>query len=165
MKNLKIVSLLIVLVLALTMLASCASDPVTDDLKSYVNDSMPAVQALYNKALDGYNAVIGGNYTDDATVLAALNDTVVPAISDALETAKAITPATDEVKALNEKYVTALTTYNSTYVTLQEALTEGDAAKVQEAVTLLQTATTQSEDFNTALTSLAEDHAVTITPK
>ncbi len=163
MKKLKIVSIFIVLSLAFAMLAACGSDPIQDDLKSYINDQMPAVQAKYDTSLDAYNAVAGDSYTDDATMLAALTETVVPTIAEALAAAKAITPATKEVTALNDQYVVALTSYNDAYITIQDALTNSDAAKIDEAAALLQTATTQSADFNTALAALAKDHNLTIT--
>ena len=163
MKHLKIMSIFVVLVFAFSMLAACGSDPVADDLTSYVNDQMPAVQAKYNTALDAYNAVAGDNYTDDATMLASLTETVVPTIADALAAAQAIAPATPEVTALNAQYVTALMTYNDCYTVMQEALANGDATKMDEAAALLETATTQGVDFNDALDALAKDHGLTIT--
>ena len=165
MKSLKIVSGLIVLILASTMLAACGSDPVTDDLKSYINDKVPAVQTLESKAGDAFNASVGDNYKDDATLLAALTDAVIPASDDALTAAKKIAPATKEVTALKDQYVTTLTTYNNGYKTLQEALVNGSASKADEASALFATAEKQKEDYMAAITALGKDHGVTITPK
>ena len=164
MKNLKIVSIFIVLVLAFTMLAACG-DPITDDLKSYINDKVPAIQTLDTKATDAYNAVAGNNYKDDATMLAAINDTVIPASNSALEAAKKVTPATKEVSALNDQYIAALTSYNSGYLTLKDALTNQDASKADQAKKLLATADTQSADYVAATKALAKDHNLTINMK
>lgn len=165
MKNYKIASILTLLILTVAMLTACGSDPIRDDLKSYVNDKFPAVHALENKAAAAYNAVSGPNYTDDATMLAALKDTVVPASEEALAAAQKLAPATKEVAALNEQYIAALTSYNSSYVALSEALANGDAAKAAESTDLLTTAESQSADYTKALEALAKDHGLTITIK
>ena len=165
MKNLKTVSIFIVLVITLTMLAACGSDPIANELKSYVNEKLPDIQTLESKAGDAYNAVSGDNYTDDATMLAALNDSVLTASNDALEAAKKLAPVEKEVAALNDQYVTALTSYNNGYKALQEALTNGDASKADETITLFATAETQKADFMAAVTALGKDHGVTIKTK
>ena len=162
MKNLKILSIFIVLAFILTMLAACGSDPITGDLKSYANDKFPTVHAFELKASNAYNAVAGDNYKDDATMLAALNDTILSASKDAITAAKEITPATKEVAMLNDQYVTALTTYNDGYLALKEALTNGDESKIDEALELFATAETQKGDFLTAVKELGKDHGLTI---
>ena len=64
-ENSKIVSILIVLALAFSMLTACAPDPIQTDLKSYINDQIPAVQTLLDQASTAYSDVAGDNYTDE----------------------------------------------------------------------------------------------------
>lgn len=165
MKSLKIVSIFIVLTLAVAMLAACGSDPIKDDLKTYFNDQVPAIRVISDKATNAYNAVEGNNYTDDATVLAALNGSIVSDSSDALAAAQKLAPATKEVAALNDQFVEVLTAYNTAFTTLQDALTNEDAAKVTEATTAFADAETKNKDFVTALTKLANDHGLTVATK
>ena len=163
MKNLKIVSIFIVLALAVSMLAACGSDPIKDDLKTYFNDQLPSIRAMSDKATNAFNAVEGDNYTDDATVLAALNDSIVSDSSDALAAAKKLAPATKEVADLNTKFVDVLTAYNTAFTAMQEGLTNEDAAIVTDAQTAFADAQTKNTDFVTALTALAKDHDLTVT--
>ena len=165
MKTRKIVSILIVLALAFSMLTACAPDPIQTDLKSYINDQMPAVQTLLDQASTAYGDVAGDNYTDDATMLAALTDTVVPAANGALEAAQKLAPETKEVSDLNDQLIAALTSYVSGYTTAVEGLTNADAAKIDEASTYLTSAQTQETDFVTAMTKLATDHGLKIQTK
>lgn len=165
MKNRKIVSILIVLLLAFSMLTACAPDPIQTDLKSYINNQFPAVQTLLVQASTAYNGVAGDNYTDDATMLAALTDTILPAASGALEAAQKLAPETKEVADVNDQLITALTSYVNGYTSLAEALTNGDAAKADEAQTFLTSAQTEQSDFMTALTTLATDHGLKINTK
>jgi hypothetical protein len=165
MKNFKIVSIFIVLALVVAMLAACGSDPIKDDLKTYFNDQLPAIRAMSDNATNAYNAVEGDNYTDDVTVLAALNDSIVSDSSDALAAAQELAPATEEVAALNDQFVEVLTAYNTAYTMLQDALTNEDAAEVTEAATAFADAETMNTEFVTALNTLAEDHGLTVTTK
>ncbi len=165
MKTRKIVSILIVLALAFSMLTACAPDPIQTDLKSYINDQIPAVQTLRDQASTAYNEVAGDNYQDDATMIAALTDTIVPAASGALEAAQKLAPETKEVADVNDQLIAALTSYVNGYTTLLEALTNGDAAKVDEAQIFLTSAQTEDADFFTALTTLATDHNLKIQTK
>lgn len=161
MKKLRIVSSLIVLSFALSMLVACGSDAIKDDLKSYVNDKLPAAQTLETASGTAFNAVAGNNYKDDATMLASLNDTVIPSINSAIDAANKIAPSTKEVAALNTQYVTALTSYSTAYTTLKDALVNADKDKATEATTLLATAETQKGAFLDAVKALEKDHGLT----
>ncbi len=165
MKNLKIIGKIISLVFCLSILAACGSDPIADDLKSYVNDKLPAIQALENKALDAYNAVAGKNYKDDATMIAAVNNTVIPASNEALANAKKLAPTTKEVASLNEKYIAALTSYNSAYIMVKNAIDSADEKKVDKANALFDTAEKQDEEYSKALSELAKAHGLELTDK
>lgn len=160
MKKTKIMSIIAALALSFTVLSGCGSDPIQDDLTNYVNNQLPAVQTTETALKDTLNANVGDNYTDDETLLTALNDSVLPLSVDVLAAAEKIVPATEEVAALHKQYVTSLTTLNSALTMLVEALSTGDGDMATEANDLLITAQTQDDEFVAAVAALAKDHGL-----
>lgn len=162
MKNTKIISVIIVLALAFTLLSACGSDPIKDDLTNYIQNEVPALQALDSKAKDVFMAHVA-NATDNATTLADLNDTIIPASNDAIAAAKKVVPATKELAAIHDQYVTYLTTENSGYVKLADVITnDSGEAEAANANDLLKTAQSQDDAYLAALKALGKDHGLDV---
>lgn len=160
MKNTKIISAIAILAISLTMLAGCAADPVAEDIKSYM-EKLTELQTTESTLKDSVNAVIGENYTDDATLLAEL-DVTVPASDELFRDAMEVVPATEELAAVHEQYLAALASLNSGLALISDGVAQGNSDFVTQGNDLLATAQTQGEDFSAALIALAKDHGLEI---
>ena len=58
---------------------------------------------------------------DDTAIKKSIDDTLLPLVNGSLEKLKGITPETEEVKAIKDKYVKVMETYKTGF----EALSEG----------------------------------------
>ena len=152
----KILTLLLMLVMSLTFLTGC-SDPVYDDLENFLNVEMKEVNADYTKL----TAEVGTwqNLTDDADIKKSIDDTLLPLVNGSLEKLKDINPATEEVKAIKDKYVKVMDAYKTGFEALaegcetqEEATITAGSEKIEEAVELL-------DEYNKALEELAKEHS------
>lgn len=151
----KILTLLLMLVMLLTLLTGC-SDPVYDDLENFLNVEMKEVNTDYTKL----TAEVGTweNLTDDADIKKSIDDTLLPLVNGSLEKLKDINPATEEVKAIKDKYVKVMDAYKIGFEALaegcetqEEATITAGSEKIEEAVELL-------DEYNKALEELAKEH-------
>ena len=151
----KFLSILLMLVIAASFLTGC-SDPVYDDLENYLNVEMKQVNADYEKL----TAEIGAWETmeDDAAIMDSLNNVLLPIVNGSLEALKEINPATEEVKAIKEKYVKVMETYKESF----EALVEGAETQDEETIMLgyekMSEAVDILDEYNKALEELAAEY-------
>ena len=152
----KIFSLLLMVVMTVTLLTGCGSDPVYDDLENFLNVEMVEVNAEYTQL----TAEVGTWETleDDVAIKKSIDDTLLPLVNGSLEKLKDITPETEEVKAIKDKYVKVMDTYKVAFETLAEGCeTQEDATinagseKLEEAVGLL-------DEYNKALETIAAEY-------
>ena len=151
----KIFALLLMAVMAFTLLAGC-SDPVYDDLENFLNVEMVEVNADYTKI----TTEVGTWETleDDADIKKSIDDTLLPLVNGSLEKLGGISPETEEVKAIKDKYVKVMDAYKAGFEALsegcetqEEATINAGTEKIGEAVELL-------DEYNTALEELAKEH-------
>ena len=150
----KIFALLLMVVMSFTLLTGC-SDPVYDDLENFLNVEMVEINADYEKI----TAEVGTWETleDDTAIKKSIDDTLLPLVNGSLEKLKDITPETEEVKAIKDKYVKVMETYKTGF----EALSEG--CETQEEVTInagsqkLEEAVELLDEYNKALEELAKE--------
>ena len=151
----KIFALLLMVVMSFTLLTGC-SDPVYDDLENFLNVEMKEVNAEYTQV----TAEVGKWETleDDAAIKKSIDDTLLPLVNGSLEKLKDITPETEEVKAIKDKYVKVMETYKTGFEALsegcetqEEATINAGSQKLEEAVELL-------DEYNKALEELAKEH-------
>ncbi len=89
MKNMKNIMVTIsVLLIYVTVLAGCGSDPVQDDLINYINNQVPTIAALEEKVTSEYQAVKTDSNADDTKFGAKLNDVIIPANDKLAESEK-----------------------------------------------------------------------------
>ena len=151
----KILALLLMVVMSVTLLAGC-SDPVYDDLENFLNVEMKEVTENYTKI----TTEVGTWETleDDVAIKKSIDDTLLPLVNGSLEKLKGITPETEEVKAIKDKYVKVMETYKTGFEALsegcetqEEATINAGSQKLEEAVELL-------DEYNKALEELAKEH-------
>lgn len=150
----KISALLLAFVLSVSLLAGCGN-ALYDDLENYLNVEMTEVNANYEKIKTEAGA--WENLDDDDALKASITDTMLPLINDSLDRLGKITPETEEVKAVKDKYVLVMEAYKEGFEKVLEGINALDEdivlagnEKIENAVTLL-------DEYNTALESLAEE--------
>ena len=152
----KIFALLLMVVMSVTLLAGCGTDPVYEDLSNYLNVEMVDVNADYEKL----TAEVGTWETleDDNAIKKSIEDTLLPLVNGSLEKLTEINPATEEVKEIKDKYVKMMDAYKASFEILaegcetqEEATINAGSQKLEEAVELL-------DEYNKALEDLAKEH-------
>ena len=151
----KIFALLLMVVMAFTLLTGC-SDPVYDDLENFLNVEMGEVNAEYEKL----TAEVGTWETleDDASIKKSIDDTLLPLVNGSLEKLKDITPETEEVKAIKDKYVKVMETYKTGFEALSEGCETQDEATINAGSQKLEEAVELLDEYNKALEELAKEH-------
>ena len=151
----KILALLLMVVMSVTLLAGCGSDPVFDDLENFLNVEMVGVNADY-EALKAEIAT-WETLEDDAALANSLNGVLLPLVDGSLAALEEINPETEEVKEIKAKYVKVMEAYKAGFSALAEGCeTQEDETinvgyeSIGEAVELL-------DEYNAALEALAEE--------
>lgn len=160
MKKSKIISAIAILAIAGTILSGCGSDPIKDDILTYM-EKLPELQTIEIAINESLNTVIAENYVDDATLLAEL-ESLVPASDELLKSVTAVVPATPELVAVHKQYLDSITSLNSGLAMAMDAVIQGDVDVLTQANTLLEASHTQGDEFNTALVALAKEHELEI---
>ncbi|MBR3996295.1 MAG: hypothetical protein IKI97_13600 [Clostridia bacterium] len=152
----KIFSLLLMVVMSVTLLAGCGSDPVYDDLENFLNVEMKEVNAEYTQV----TAEVGTWETleDDTAIKKSIDDTLLPLVNGSLEKLKDITPETEEVKAIKDKYVKMMDTYKVAFETLAEGCETQDDDTINAATEKLSEAVSLLDEYNKALEELSKEH-------
>ena len=151
----KIFALLIMVVMSFTLLTGC-SDPVYDDLENFLNVEMKEVNADYTQV----TAEVGTWETleDDAAIKKSIDDTLLPLVNGSIEKLKSITPETEEVKAIKDKYVKVMEAYKTGFEALSEGCETQDEATVTAGNDKLVEAVELLDEYNKALEELAKEH-------
>jgi len=142
----KIMTTISALLICVTVLAGCGSDPIQADLLNYVNNQVPTMVDLENTVTTEYSAVKADANATDATFAAKLQDVIIPAENQLIAKAKAIIPATDEVTKLHNEYVTSRTEQLEAFTLMLQAAQNSDQtvmATANDKLTASNTATTQ----------------------
>ena len=152
----KIFALLLMVIMSVTLLAGCGTDPVYEDLSNYLNVEMVEVNAEYEKL----TAEVGTWETleDDAAIKKSIDDTLLPLVNGSLEKLGGINPETEEVKQIKNKYVKMMDAYKAAF----EALSEGCETQEDEIINTgnekLEEALGLLDEYNNALEELAKEH-------
>ena len=152
----KIFALLLMVIMSVTFLAGCGTDPVYEDLSNFLNVEMVEVNAEYEKL----TAEVGTWETleDDIAIKKSIGDTLLPLVNGSLEKLKDINPETEEVKAIKDKYVKVMETYKTGFETLSEGCETQDEATINTGNEKLEEALELLDDYNKALEELAKEH-------
>ncbi len=152
----KIFALLLMVIMSVTLLAGCGTDPVYEDLSNFLNVEMVEVNAEYEKL----TAEVGTWETleDDIAIKKSIGDTLLPLVNGSLEKLKDINPETEEVKAIKDKYVKVMETYKTGFETLSEGCETQDEATINAGSQKLEEAVELLDEYNKALEELAKEH-------
>lgn len=148
------------LFICVAALAGCASDPVQEDLISYINKQVPTLVPLENKVTTEYAAVTGDKYTNDAALAAKLKDVIIPANDELLAKSKAIVPATEEVKKVHNKYTAVITEQQEAFNLLLQAVQKSDEAAVKTVNEKLAHTEKVSKEYLADIDTLKKEHKV-----
>lgn len=152
----KIFALFLMVVMSVTLLAGCGTDPVYEDLSNYLNVEMVEVNAEYEKL----TAEVGTWETleDDAAIKKSIDDTLLPLVNGSLEKLGGINPETEEVKAIKDKYVKMMDAYKASFEALSEGCETQDEATINTGNEKLEEALELLDEYNKALEELAIEH-------
>ncbi len=152
----KLLAILLMVVMSVTLLAGCGTDPVYEDLSNFLNVEMVEVNADYEKIKEEVGK--WESMEDDSALANSLKDVLIPLVDGSLAALENIAPATEEVKAVKEKYVKVMETYKEGFealadgcVTQEQTTIDAGTEKMNEAVELL-------DEYNQALEDLAKEH-------
>lgn len=151
----KLLALLLTVVMFAAFLTGC-SDPVYDDLEAFLNVKMADVNADYEKI----TAEVGTWETleDDTAIAKSINDTLLPLVNKSLENLKNINPATNEVKAIKDKYVKVMEAYKAGFEALEEGCETQEEATINDGNESLAKGIELLDEYNKALEDLAKEH-------
>ena len=148
--------------LMLSATACGKSDPVKDDLYTYLTD-MSDAQALQKEAIDEYNAKVSGEDADSQQLLTALNDTIIPKYQEYLDALDAVAPETEEVQAVKAVCVDGASKQMEALQKVAEAITDCDTDMLNDADDLIAESETIFADYESQVQALADEHEITLT--
>ncbi len=155
----KLLALLLTLIMSATLFAGC-SDPVYDDLSDFLNVQMTEVNAEYVSLTEEVGK--WSTFEDDTAIAESLNNVLIPLVDSSLAKLENITPATDEVKALKEKYVDVMDAYKKGFTALLEGCETQEDATINEGYAALEEAVTLLDEYNKGLEDLAKEFGAEI---
>ncbi len=150
----KVLALILTGIMALAFFTGC-SDPLYDDFENFLNVQMVDVNANYEELKAELTS--WENVEDIEALKTSVSDKLLPLINDSMEKLDAIEPATEEVKAVKEKYVKVMDAYKEGFEMIEEALHTNDEAKMAEGNEVLTEGVALLDEYNAALEKLAEE--------
>lgn len=145
-----------------TLIGCGKTDPVKDELYTFVNEDLAAVKTEQNAAINEYNGYFAQEDVDTDALLAALDSSIIPAYEGVLEELNAIETSTDEVGALKTQYVEGATLQLEALRLTKEAIENGNVDALSEASAKIQEAKVAFSDYQSDLRILASEHNLQI---
>lgn len=155
----KLSALLLIAVMAAVLLAGC-SDPVFDDLESFLDVEMSQINADYQKLTEAIGA--WETLEDDYAIAKNINEVVLPLINGSLEKLEEVNPQTAEVKELKTKYTKVMNAYKSAMEIFSEGCMTQEEETINAGVDGIEKALELLDEYNTALETLAKEHGAEI---
>ena len=151
----KIFALLLMVVMSVTLLAGCGSDPVYDDLENFINVEMVEVNENHTKIAEAYATM--QTLEDDETLAKHIED-VLPIVEESIEKIEKIAPATEEVTALKEIYSAMLEAYKAGFEMLLEGCYTQEDVAIEAGIEFMNTAAEALEIYNETVEEIAKEH-------
>ncbi|GHU45502.1 hypothetical protein FACS1894120_0410 [Clostridia bacterium] len=124
---------------------------------------MPAVSEAESRVSNGYNSVIGDNYTDDSTLYEALDEQIISDSLKLINLAGDIIPEGEELRKIHELYVKAVNDQHQAFSLLLSATYNSDHAMAASANEKLADARLGVRNYNAELRAYAKTVKVEIT--
>lgn len=161
MKKNKIISVIAILAFTFTVLTGCGSDPIAEDVINYINIQMPTIAELEDSFLTSLDSMAENEDMDIPTLILSLKDEIIPNCDKLIEGAKKIIPETEEVAALHDKYIEAMTKQNSGFVKMKEGLEDNiNNETVEQGGTIVDEGNAEYTAYVDELDALATEHGV-----
>lgn len=168
MKNKLIPALLTTL--SLCLLSACGTEEVTEEsvtpaseLVTLMNTDIPSVEEDEKSAMSAYNSYFSENTDlDKDALLADLDDNIIPTYETFMTNLEAIAPETEEVKAVYDLYYDSMNLQYQAIVKIEQALTEESEDYQTEAAELLTQSKDKYQEFQQAVSDLAEENNIVI---
>lgn len=151
----RFLAIMFTLIMAVTALTGCGTDPVAADFEKFLNVDMVDVNAKYEEIKA--ESAKWETMESDAELLASAKNDILPKINETIAMLAEIEPATDEVKAVKGKYESVINTYKEGFELLVNALESGDENVVNEGSAKLEEAFGLLDEYNAALEELAAE--------
>ncbi|QNU68500.1 hypothetical protein EHE19_008910 [Ruminiclostridium herbifermentans] len=158
----KIKSAITIVSVFLTLLTGCASDPVADDLTYYMNNQMQAVSKIQNTYLTLLNDISNSEDSDIQTVITKIQEEVLPSSDNLIAEAKKIVPATQEVRNLHNKYISAMTKQKNGLAIILDGLKNSNNETVSAGSKIITEANSEYALFIKELNALAKAHGLEV---
>jgi hypothetical protein len=159
-KNNTIWLLYLYLLIASFPVGCAGTDKVGVDLVEYVNQDILGIAQLETKALAHYAAVTGPNYTDDQTLLTALDENVIPLYKRFVDLLGKVHPRRDEIRQLHAVYISGAGDLYKGFTLIRTGLERKDETLIRAANTEIESGRLKTEQWRRQLFSLYEAHGV-----
>lgn len=153
-------NLIVIGALILSLGLTACSDPVQDDLISYINVELPKISDLEDGVIEGYGSVTGENFIDDYTMYTELSDNVIPLSLELIDKAESISLETKEVREVHEKLIESYTTNQSAMELLIAAIDTENYNLITQANEKFDAARKLQREFKAEIKDLCKDHSV-----
>lgn len=155
-------SALIPILCIVFLFSACGNDPVKSDLINYLDVRLPKIISLETEAGTDFSNVTGNQYKGDTVMLQALDEKIIPKYSKFLADLKLIKPKTDEVKAIQVKYVEGATEINNGFIFLAEGLRKRNENTVMRGNAMVDAGARKIREVNGLIGELARKHDIAI---
>ncbi|OZB98058.1 hypothetical protein [Paenibacillus sp. XY044] len=149
--------------LIFSVLTGCSNtDPVAEELISYINEQMTPLGKEEQELLNAYESVTGENYKDDETTHKVLVEEVIPGYNEYIGKIEAIKIESKELREVHEIYIDGLNLQISAITSIAIALEQQDGEAIVEANEKLSEARKMMREFQTKLKELTKEHKIKI---
>lgn len=148
-------------------LAACGTtaepetDPVKDDLNSYLNQ-METIQPVQQEAINLYNSYVNSVDSDSQELLTALNGSIIPTYESYLTQLNAVTADTTEVQNVKAICVNGADKQLEALNKVVDAIDACDASMLSEADVLIADSESIFSDYENQLSTLASQHEINL---
>lgn len=152
----RIAIVMAVVVMALGM-AGCGKEQ--DELLEYINGAArKEVSELETRAKDSYSSVSGDNYKDDETMLKELETNTKDLVQQVIDKATSLGEdlENEELKKVNDKYISSLKNFQSGVDKAIQALKDSDQDLANKANEFIDKANAEGDDYLEELKKLAD---------
>ncbi len=140
-----------------------AKDPVQEDLIKYVETDLPTIKGNEATAIERYNEVSSGIADMKRKEIAsAFNDEIIPTYTTFVKDLEALSPATEEVKALKDTYLSGAKDQLEGMIQLNDAITSNDSDGAKAANELITQGKTKIEQHRADIVTLANEHNINV---
>lgn len=151
----KALALILTVVMSLTLLTACMSDPVADEFEKFVNVDMVDVNAAFEIVTDEATRI--ADFESNDALLKSINETLIPNCEKALDLLSKITLETEEVKALRDKFADAISHYKEGFEYYITGFANNDADTIIKGNDVISEGVELVKAYNDAALALAEE--------